>query len=89
MKKNIPRYTKKLVLLHVPFLFLRFNKMHVNLSSLTNTCKSARSKVNTQQLEEHDPGIIRKSLYALFLPFWLKNKCFDSKEEIHNNFDIC
>ena len=66
--------------------------MHVNLSSLTNMCKSTRSKINTQQLEEHDPGIIRKSLrcttlYALFLPFWLKNKCFDSKEEIHNNFD--
>ena len=26
--------------------------------------KSTRSKLNTQQLEEHDPGMIKKSLHC-------------------------
>ena len=62
----------------------------VNFSSLTNTCKSTRSKINTQQLEEHDPGVIKKSLHCttLYVPFvsvWLKNK----SALIATNIDTC
>ena len=64
---HMPRYTKKFVELHVPFVFFRLKKMHVNFSSLTNTCKSIRLKINTQQLEEHDPGMIKESLHCTTL----------------------
>ena len=46
-------------------------KTHVSLSSLTIVFKFARSKINMQQLEEHDPGMIKKLLQctAWYDPF--------------------
>ena len=46
-------------------------KKHVSLSSLTIVFKFARSKINMQQLEEHDPGMIKKLLQctAWYDPF--------------------
>ena len=41
----MPTYTKKLVVLHVPFVFFMLKKIHVNLSLLTNMYKSTRSKL--------------------------------------------
>ena len=62
----MPRYSEKLVVLHVPFIFLRLKNMHVNLSFLNNNlCKSTRSNIIAQQLEEHAPGIIKNHCIVL------------------------
>ena len=59
--------------------FSGWKNIHANLSSLTNIFKSIRSKINIQYLEEHDPSMIKKSLYCItlhvpFVSFWQKNK---------------
>ena len=87
---HMPRCTKKLVEWHVPFVFFRLKKIHVNFSSLTNICKSSRSKINKHQLEEHGPVMIKKSLhcttlYVPFVSFWLRNEI----ALIATNFDTC
>ena len=63
---------QEVVLWHIPFVVCRLKKKtHVSLSSLTIVFKFARSKINMQQLEEHDPGMIKKLLQctAWYDPF--------------------
>ena len=45
--------------------------MQVNLSSLNNVCKPTGSKINRQQLKEHDLDMIKKSQHYTKFMFHL------------------
>ena len=72
IQENMLKSTKKLFygIFHLLFACWK-KKTHVSLSSLTIVFKFARSKINMQQLEEHDPGMIKKLLQctAWYDPF--------------------
>ena len=74
IQENMQKYTKKSLWCMFHLYFSSWKKIHVNLSLLTNVCKSTTSRINTQQLYS----------YKNMIQAWLKSHCI-----VLNLYSIC
>ena len=73
-KENMQKYTKKPLQCMFQLYFWSWKKILVNVSSLTDVCKSTTSRINTQQLYS----------YKNMIQAWLKSHCI-----VLNLYSIC